>query len=930
MRSRSAPLVTYRVQLRPGFGFAEAAELAPYLSSLGVSHIYLSPVLAAVAGSGHGYDVVDPTRLRDELGGQEGFDRLCEALERNGLGQVLDIVPNHMAIGVPENRWWWDVLENGPSSLYASYFDVDWDRGPHNRILLPVLPGRYGEMVEAGLLRLGRSGGGFVVAHDGWTAPLSPPTVAPLLTELASGLDGPAAEELAALGADLGALPPSWVTETQSVRARHVLKERISARLAQLWLEAGELAEELDRRLGRLSDDPAGLDALLERQNYRLAQWRSAGDELDYRRFFDIGSLIGVRVEDELVFADSHALLLEWLAVGRIDGVRVDHVDGLADPAAYLHRLRQAGSEAWVVVEKILAEGEALPEDWPVAGTTGYEVASALTRVFVDPAGEEALDGSWRAFGGGPDFSEEAHRAKHEVLGGALSPDLSRVSRRLAMLARSELRWRDYTQAELRRACEELLACLPVYRTYVPPDGAASAADAARIEAALADAAGRLPGADEGSWELLRRVLCGEAPFAGSAGSEVRRRFQQLSGAVMAKAAEDCAFYRYLRLVALNEVGADPGSFSLDPAGFHAAAAGWQRRGGSMICTSTHDTKRSEDVRARIGALSEVAEPFRASSARWSAALERHWRGSGPDPAAQYLFIQSVLGILPPALPSGPKRAELAERLLGYMQKAMREAKLRTSWIDPDPGYEAALEAFVTGAIWDEAFMAEAAGVVEACLAEAGWLTSLSITAAKMTLPGVADIYQGCEVWDDSLVDPDNRRPVDFAARERLLRACGGMGLQDLWSDPGQLISGAPKLAVISRLASLRRRRPDCFGAGAGYQALRAAGEGSQHLLCYARSPEPGAPAEVVVVLPRLPLSALRRGGDYTEGIEGWPAVPLGRLAGAVLAAVGGCRLSIPRGSYREVLGDRRVRGGVVGLGEVLGPFPLAVLEVER
>ncbi len=922
----AVPTATYRIQLRPGFGFAEVARLAPYLRALGVSHLYLSPVMEAVSNSQHGYDVVDPTRVREELGGPEGFSELCSALGKAGIAQIIDIVPNHMAIGVPENRWWWDVLENGPSSLYASYFDVDWDRGPHNRIQLPMLAERYGDMVRQARLHPRLVSGAFLLRHESWELPLAPPSVADVVAAAASDLEEAAAVELSAIATALARLSPSWVTDTDAVRERHLAKDRLRGRLAGLCNQHPAVTEAIEARLESIREDPAELDRLLEAQNYRLSHWRSASDELDYRRFFDIGTLIGVRVEDELVFADSHSLVLEWLGSGRIDGVRIDHVDGLADPTTYLHRLREAGERAWVVVEKILGPGEALPEQWPVSGTTGYEVAAAITRVFIDPAGEEPLSNLWAEISGDDrDFEAYAHVAKHEVLGAALRPDLSRVARRLADLARSELRWRDYTFAELSKACEEVLACLGIYRTYVPSHGDASERDTARIDAALGEAARRLAGADDGTWELIRCVALGREPFSGERGSEVRRRFQQLSGAVAAKAVEDCAFYRHSRLVALNEVGADPGSFGLDLGSFHAAASAWQRWPFAMVCSSTHDTKRSEDVRARIGVLSEAAGPWASTTRRWLSSLTRHWRGADADPGMQYLFLQSLVGVFSPLQSGGEYRSELASRLSAYMLKAAREAKLRTSWIDQDASYEAALESYVAECLWDEAFMADCAGLVASCLGEAGWLTSLGMTAAKMSLPGVPDTYQGCEVWDDSLVDPDNRRAVDFAARQALLESLGEQSLGQLWEDPETLASGAPKLAVISRLASLRKRRADCFGDSAQYLPVRAVGDGAQNLLCYARVGS--GPGRIVVVLPRLVLSALSRSEAYVEGIDGWPSMRIGTMARAVAQSLASTVIDIPGGQYRDVLSNRMIEGGRVEASGVWGEFPMCVLE---
>lgn len=933
--------------------------LAPYLARLGISHLYSSPVLQAVSGSTHGYDVVDPTRVREELGGPDGFESLCEALGQSGLGQVIDLVPNHMAIGVQENAWWWDVLENGPSSVFAGYFDVDWDPGGgvRNRVLLPVLPDHYGRVLAAGGLRLGRQDGSFRVCHGDWCAPLSPPSVAIVLTEAAlvltdvnagrqdgttqavsrpgapagvglpssSGQDGDADDpttRLASIAEGLARLPPSWVQDTESVRSRHRDKERLSAELEHLLAASQSVAAAVDAALVRIGSDPAMLDQLLDRQNYRLAHWRSAEAELDYRRFFDVDTLIGVRVEDQLVFADSHGLVLEWLAVGKVDGVRIDHVDGLADPTTYLCRLHETAERAWVVVEKILADGERLPERWPVAGTTGYEFAALVTRLLVDPRGEEGLDRTWAEWSDDTrPFAEVAHAAKHEVLSESLGPDLNRITQLLVAVARSQMEWRDYTRAELRRAAEEVLCAMSVYRTYVPPGGPASPVDRARVLDAVSEARRREPAVDPDAWNLLTLVLCADPPFDGQAGSEFRRRFQQLSGAVTAKAVEDTSFYRYLRLVALNEVGADPARFAASATAFHTACGTAQdRHPTGMLNSSTHDTKRSEDMRARLVLLSEVPDRWQAAVSRWRSANGRHWRGAEPHPPVEYLFYQTLAGMLPGRVPDDQARSELVERVLAYLHKAVREAKLRTSWTDPDPAYEAALEGFVRGSMWDEGFMADMCGFVDGSLERQGWVNSLTMVALKMTAPGVPDIYQGCEVWDYSLVDPDNRRPVDFGRLDRMLARVEQLDPSRWWDDGDGGRSGLAKMGLTNRLADLRRRRPDCFLSGT-YRPLAVDGPASEHVVAFTRN------EEVVVVVPRL-VGSLAGVGATDDGPSRDPAAA-GRndMADAVGAALGGVSVSLPDRTFTDVVTGARFDGGAADAAVLLGRFPVAVLE---
>lgn len=898
--ARAVPTGTYRVQLRPDAGFEEIAELADYLAALGVSHLYASPSLQAAPGSLHGYDVVDPTRPSADLGADEGHERLAERLRAEGLGILLDIVPNHMAIGVRENRWWWDVLENGPSSVFASYFDVEWDPagGVANRVLLPVLPDRYGRVLESGGLRLARDGAHFTVVGDGLAFPLSPTSVAGLLRHAAASL-GPASaagSELTALASGLASLPPSWVTDAASVRARDRDKERLRSQLAELLSRRPEAAEALDRVLEATSGDPDALDQLLEQQNYRLADWRSGGREMEYRRFFDVDSLIGLRVEDEMVFADSHALVLEWYASGRIDGFRVDHVDGLADPGDYLNRLAQAADGSWIVVEKILTEGEQLPESWPVAGTTGYEVAAALTRVLVDPAGEEPLEQLWREVSGDArPFAAVAHEAKHEVLSGSLAADLAQVTAVAVQVARAHRHWRDASHAELRRALAELCCSFSVYRTYVPPAGRASEIDRARLASAAAEALRRRGDLDrELVTRLLVPALAGDPPFVGPAEQALRRRFQQLTGPVMAKGVEDRAFYRYLRLVALNEVGADPGRFAMSPEELH----GLYRLLGAhhpyqLAAASTHDTKRSEDVRARLVVLAEVPTAWAEAVGHFRAALRGAWGPVEPDPRAEYLLAQTLVG----AWPIGQ------DRLVAYLQKATREAALRTTWTDPDPAYEDALERVVQ---WATASAASALGeLAREVLIPAGRLNSLVMKGLQLAGPIVPDTYQGTECWDLSLVDPDNRRPVDWGLRRDLLAVAEPGGAAGWWARESE---GLPKLGLTRVLLQLRRSRPDLFGPETPFEPLEVTGPASDHLVGFRRG------EELVVFGVRQPVALGRRGGGGTLGL-------LGRLA----AAAEGTSVRLPAGRFLSPLTGQEF-SGQVDLREALAALPVAVL----
>ncbi len=900
------PLSTYRLQLRPGFGFDATAAVVDYLADLGVTHAYLSPILQAAPGSTHGYDVVDHSKVNEELGGEAGFDRLGQALGRAGLGLVLDIVPNHMAIPGPQNRWWWDVLENGPSSVYASYFDVDW-RPPEaklrNTVLMPVLGDHYGRVLEAGDIRVFRVGGRFEVRYFDHRLPVAPRSIDALLMAAAmviGGADGAPNDELESLASALGRLPPATAVDTDSVRERHRDKEILADRLGQLLEADPAAAAAVDAEVDHLNHDADALDALLERQNYRLAFWRVAGAELDYRRFFDITTLVGLRVEDPQVFADTHQLVLGWLAEGRLDGLRVDHVDGLRDPRRYLARLAQASGGSWVVVEKILEAGEHL-RDWPCAGTSGYDALADIGVMLVDPGGEEGLTAAWASFTGGTaDIGQAVYEAKREVLRGPLAADVGRLTELLVAVCERHRRYRDYTRGEHRAVLEEVMACFSVYRTYVDADGAGVGPDdVARVEESTAQAAERRPGLDADLLGFLADLLLLRVPCdrPGCPEAELVMRFQQTTGPVMAKAVEDTVFYTQTRLISLNEVGADPACFGADVAGFHAANAERQARWPtSMITTSTHDTKRSEDVRARLALLSEVPERFGELCRRWSAVNEQHRVAGLPGTDAEWLLYQTLVG----AWPLG------ADRAAAYMTKATKEAKVHTSWTESDPAYDDAVIAFTRAVCTDAVFQGDLAAFVEP-LVRPGWVNALTLTLVRLTVPGTADTYQGQELWDLSLVDPDNRRPVDFGRRRQLLALVGGRTAADLWADTELVAAGAPKLAVTTAGLRLRRRRPDWFGAAGAYEALAALGAAAPHVVGFTRSStgDGAPPGGCAVVVPRLPLGLDQAGGWKDTVVE------------------------LPEGTWTNVFDATTWPGGEAAVDDLLGAFPVALLVKE-
>jgi len=741
------PTSTYRVQVQPGFTLAETADLVPYLERLGVGAVYTSPLLAAAPGSTHGYDVVDPTRANPELGGEQARLSLVAAVRAAGLGLILDLVPNHMSVEVPAaNPWWWDVLTHGRESRYATYFDIDWSRGP---ILLPIL----GDVVELEL----RDG---QLAYYDHEFPVAPGT---------------------------GEGTPLEVHE---------------------------------------------------RQHYRLVHWRRGNAELTYRRFFDITTLAAVRVEDPDVFAATHAEVLRWAEAGEIDGLRIDHPDGLADPGGYFRQLRSR-MDGWLVVEKILAAGEELPASWPVHGSTGYDALRQVCGVFVDPAGEAVLT----ELAATPDFAAEEARSRRLITSRSLVAEM----RRIAALVPG-------TPPE---AVAELMTAFPVYRSYLP-EGLAHWQEAVdRARTARPDLATALSTLDKAVREDPQ--------------GELATRIQQTSGMVVAKGDEDTAFYRFPRLTALNEVGGAPGRFGVPVAEFHASAAareaGWP---ASMTTLSTHDTKRSEDVRARIAVLAELAPEFATAVRGWSA------RRGLPEPTLDLLAWQSLVG----AWPITP------ERLGAYLDKAAKESKVRTSWVDHDEPFEQAVADWPAAVLGDEELRAEVEAFVERVRLP-GWSNALGQKLLQLAGPGVPDVYQGSELWDLSLVDPDNRRPVDYATRESLLAR-----LEEGWL-PEVDDTGAAKLHVVRTVLRLRRERPALF---TGYRPLTADGPTADHVVAFTRT-------GVTAVATRLPVGLSRTGWQDTV-------------------------LALPPGRWIDHLTQRPVPG-IAPLADLLDQYPVALLVKE-
>ena len=876
------PLSTYRVQMRAEFGFDDAAAIADYLSDLGVTHLYSSPYLQAGPGSTHGYDVLDHSKPNDELGGEEGHARFCHALGENGLGQILDIVPNHMSIASRDNRWWWDVLENGQSSLFASYFDVDWnpaDAKLRDMVLIPILGDHYGREVDAGHIQLHRDGGSFTFRYFDHVMPVAPRSLDTLLHRAAIVADS---ESLAFIADSYENLPPSTSTDRTLASRRHRDKKFLHALLARTVAEEPRVGEAIDGVVAEINASSTDVDILLERQNYRLAHWKTAVQELDYRRFFDINTLISLRMEDQQVFEDSHRLILEWVHKGVIDGLRVDHPDGLRDPAEYCERLRQAAGDAWVVIEKILEPGEALPSDWPVAGTTGYDFLNRLGGLLIAQENEGAITDFYAKFTGeSVDYPAMVHAKKLDVLKMMFGSDVNRLSALLSRVCEGQKRYRDYTRRELTILLREVIACFPVYRTYVDPDtGKVTEIDVKYIDESLKLAKENRPEIDDDLLGFLRDLLT--LKIEGEAEASLVARFQQNTGPVMAKGLEDTVFYNYNRLVALNEVGGDPGHFGISPRQFHADCQAMVGRWGeSMTTTTTHDTKRSEDVRARIALLSEIPTEWAAAVNRWAEMNAQYRTREYPDRNAEYLLYQILVG----AWPINAARAN------EYMAKACSEAKAHTSWTEANEPYVEAVKKFVEGILADDQFVADLEKFV-APLVEPGRVNSLTQALIKLTAPGVPDTYQGTELWDLSLVDPDNRREVDYTIRRKFLKElAAGMTPEAITARSDE---GLTKMHVTRQALHLRKARRQAFGKEGTYTPLRGRGAKADHVVAFDRN------HEVVTVAVRLPIT---RGDEW-----------------------GDTSIFLPEGTWTNTLTDETVPGGTVRLADLLKRFPVALL----
>lgn len=952
------PRATYRLQLNSDFPLSQATRLIPYLDDLGVSHCYLSPLLKARPGSPHGYDITDHSSLNPEIASAEDFDRFASALRQRGMGQIMDVVPNHMGIMGTDNGWWLDVLENGPASRYSGYFDIDWyplAEDLPGRVLLPVLGKHYGAALENAELRLvfDAEEGAFSVFYYTHRFPVDPREYPRILghgldrLQARLGKDHPVLLEFQSLVTSFCHLPGRDDVKTESVAERARDKEVHKRHLASLCVGSADIAQYLDEMVAEFNGEPEGsnfdlLHALLQAQAYRLAFWRVAADEINYRRFFDINDLAALRMENPEVFETTHRLVRELLARGYVNGLRIDHPDGLFAPEAYFKRLQamaaslrppgENGSSEpdvrplYLVVEKILASHEYLPESWPVHGTTGYDFAASATGLFVDAAAEERVTRNYLSFARiRSGYGELVRANKHLIMSTSLAGELQVLATQLTRIAKGDRHTGDYSFNGLRSALAEIIASFPVYRTYVSDSGA-SAEDVRYVDWAVGVAKKHSQAADGSIFDFVREVLLNRHDQGKS--DEYRRavcafamKFQQYCSPVMAKAVEDTSFYQYSRLASLNEVGSDPQRFGISLAAFHRENQERARRWPhALLATSTHDSKRSEDVRARISVLSEMPDVWHKKVMYWSRLNRSKCRklefGRAPSANDEYLLYQTLLGVWPIEMRGKPAMAKLCERVEAYMLKVVREAKMHSSWIRPNAEYEESMRNFVRALLTPEPgnlFLRDFEQFQEH-ICRAGMFGSLSQLLLKLTSPGVPDIYQGNELWDFSLVDPDNRRPVDYAARIEALGAIRRLHAEQGAERCAHTLLSAPhdgriKLYFIWKMLASRREHEALFRAG-DYLPLKVLGDRADHVCAFVRSFEDEA---IMVVIPRL-LHTLMGEKDR---------LPVGR------SVWGDTRIALPpeacRGEWTELLTDTAIDGGQdeLSLAKLLGTFPL-------
>jgi (1->4)-alpha-D-glucan 1-alpha-D-glucosylmutase len=953
------PVSTYRLQFNSRFTFRDAHAIVGYLHALGISDCYASSYLKAVPGSPHGYDVADPTRFNPDIGTADDYWAWIAELKSHAMGHVLDLVPNHMGIAKSSNAWWLDVLENGPSSRFARFFDIEWHPVKDelaDKVLIPILGDQYGAVLERQELQLAYRDGAFMVRYDDDVLPIAPDTFGDVLgleldawlAQRAHSAGDSDAEELQSIITAAENLLPRSARDPEAIAIRAREKEVVKRRLAALVDRSADVRALVESTVGRfngIAGQPRSfdlLDRLLNEQSYRLAHWRVASEEINYRRFFDVNQLAALRMEDPAVFEEVHRFVFELVQRGAATGLRVDHVDGLYAPGDYLERLqtRAAGllnSDAerpmFIVVEKILGAGEQLPPEWPVHGTTGYEFAAVVNNLFIDRRNERALDDIYMRFVRERrerlSFGDLAYRSKKLVLHETMSGDINSLGHQLNRFSEGNRHFRDFTLYSLISTIKEIIACFPVYRTYVTAEQPVTNHDRRYIDEAVASAKRRAGRVTSVVFDFVERLLLKQTPITNTDECDARAsfigKFQQITGPVAAKGIEDTALYVYNRLLSLNEVGADPTRFGLAPGEVHDWMAERQRRWPlGLSATSTHDTKRGEDVRARLNVISEIPGAWKAAVTRWRSLNRRHktdLRGlQAPDRNEEYLLYQTLVG----AWPFDGDVARVGERLRAFMMKALREAKVHTSWLSPDEDYEQAVFRFIDALLdrrqpnrFLQSFLP-----FQARIAELGIYNSLAQLLIKITAPGVPDFYQGTELWDLTLVDPDNRRAVDYDARRRML---ADLKVQpppatDTPDTAAELLEhrtdGRVKMFVTGRALGVRAALRDVFEQGE-YVPLHTAGTRRDSVFAFARR---AAATMTITCVPRLIAALVPDASGPPVGSAVWSdtriAVPEATGISAFTDAFTGATIRAERAD-----------GGVaLPAAAVFGRFPIALL----
>ncbi len=989
------PAATYRLQFNREFRFNDAREIAGYLHTLGISDIYASPYFKASKGSLHGYDVLDQNSFNPEIGSKEEYGELVGALATYGMGQILDIVPNHMCIEGQGNILWMDVLENGPSAHYAGFFDINWHplkKELDNKILIPILGDQYGTVLEKGELTLSFEEGAFFINYYEHKLPVIPKTCMAILNlhlpelERDPGEADPLLQELTSIVTALGHLSPTTELSPESVVERYREKVVIRRRLWNLYRSNSAVRVFIDANVatfnGKIGDPKSFdlLDALLEKQIYRIAHWRVATEEINYRRFFDINSLGAIRVEDPVVFEETHRLVLKLVAAGNISGLRIDHADGLLDPEKYLKRLQGAclalsndnppGEEEsfsngddnsensalekydrilaanpcykpfYIIGEKILLNSEQLPDGWPLFGTTGYDFAIQVNGLFVESANAAPFTALYTRFVQQRiEFQEVILSRKKLVMQVAMSSEINMLGHYLNKLSEQSRHTRDFTLNSLTKAMVEVIAHFPVYRTYIN-SFEITPHDRQHLETAIIRAKRHNPAISGSVFDFIQDVLLLHFPPAFSAGQKQSwldfvQRFQQITGPIMAKGVEDSAFYLYNRLVSLNEVGGNPERFGLSLEAFHGQnRERCKNRRHAMLATSTHDTKRSEDVRARIDVLSEIPEQWRKALSRWNRRNLSHAimidNKAAPDRNEEYLLYQTLVGTWPYCSPDSDEFTTFRTRIVAYMVKALREAKVHTSWISPNIPYEDAVSAFIHAILTESPhnkFIPDFK-LFQELTAACGQFNSLSQTLLKIASPGIPDFYQGNELWDFSLVDPDNRRPVDFYLRKKLLEALLLKEATDGAAATAREVvanrnDGGIKLHLTYKALNFRATHRDLFESGS-YLPLAVEGVHAEHLCAFERILKGNS---ILVVVPRFCSRLLNNNGGAPLGEEAWQGTRIMMRADTTP----GCYRNIFTGEIVR-LAEREGRL-TLAVRDLLALYPVALLEraeVER